>query len=172
MSIRLILIHGVREWLVFIEQIPRSGGRLGGWNHDGRTPRTRSLVDRDRVVGGVRRNTRDIAADCLNQRDARRRVIDMPVGQDVGNDHTGSGDELFVNLTMPKKHQGARPESRPLRFPRLGPDTRFHTVQAMRANWFIGRALNRNPNAFSAGEEGFHELAAGLFMVGYDLRDA
>ena len=39
-------------------------------------------------------------------------------------------------------------------------------------NWFIGRALNRNPNAFSAGEEGFHELAAGLFMVGYDLRDA
>ena len=45
-------------------------------------------------------------------------------------------------------------------------------VQARRANWFIGRALNRNPNAFSAGEEGFHELAAGLFMVGYDLRDA
>ena len=42
----------------------------------------------------------------------------------------------------------------------------------MRANWFIGRALNRNPNAFSAGEEGFHELAAGFFMVGYDLRDA
>ena len=84
----------------------------------------------------------------------------------------GSIDELLVNLTMPKKHQGARPESRPLRFPRLGPDARFHTVQAMRANWFIGRALNRNPNAFSAGEEGFHELAAGLFMVGYDLRDA
>ena len=58
------------------------------------------------------------------------------------------------------------------RFSRLGPDARFHTVQAMRANWFIGRALNRNPNAFSAGEEGFHEPAAGLFMVGYDLRDA
>ena len=37
------------------------------------------------------------------------------------------------------------------RFSRLGPDARFHTVQAMRANWFIGRALNRNPNAFSAG---------------------
>ena len=59
-----------------------------------------------------------------------------------------------------------------LRFPRLRPDARFHTVQVMRANRFIRRGLDRNPNAFSAGEEGLHELAAGLFMVGYDLRDA
>ena len=59
-----------------------------------------------------------------------------------------------------------------LRFPRLRQDARFHTVQVMRANWFIRRALDRNPNAFSAGEAGFHELAAGLFMVGYDLQDA
>ena len=59
-----------------------------------------------------------------------------------------------------------------LRFPRLRPDARFHTVQVMRANWFIRCALARNPHAFSAGEAGFHELAAGLFMVGYDLRDA
>ena len=59
-----------------------------------------------------------------------------------------------------------------LRFPRLRADARFHTVQVMRANWFIRRALDRNPNAFRAGEAGFHELAAGLFMVGYDLRDA
>ena len=58
-----------------------------------------------------------------------------------------------------------------LRFPRLRPDARFHTVQVMRANWFIRRALDRNPHAFSAGEAGFHELAAGFFMVGYDLRD-
>ena len=59
-----------------------------------------------------------------------------------------------------------------LRFSRLRPDARFHTVQVMRANWFVRRALERNPHAFSAGEAGFHELAAGLFMVGYDLRDA
>ena len=42
----------------------------------------------------------------------------------------------------------------------------------MRANWFVRCAHDRNQHAFSAGEEGFHELAAGLFMVGYDLRDA
>ncbi len=60
-----------------------------------------------------------------------------------------------------------------LRFPRLRPDARFHTVQVMRANWFVRRAQDRNPNAFTAGEERFHELAAGwLFMVGYHLRDA
>ena len=59
-----------------------------------------------------------------------------------------------------------------LRFPSLRPDARFHTVQVMRANWFIRRALDHTPHVFSAGEAGFHELAAGLFMVGYDLRDA
>ena len=59
----------------------------------------------------------------------------------------------------------------PCGFPRLRQDARFHTVQVMRANWFIRRALDHTPHAFSAGETGFHELAAGLFMVGYDLRD-
>jgi hypothetical protein len=28
------------------------------------------------------------------------------------------------------------------------------------------------PDVFSSGEAGFHELAAGLFMVGYDLAEA
>ena len=71
------------------------------------------------------------------------------------------------------KHAKIRdPSHGTLRFPRLRPDARFHTVQVMRANWFVRCAQDRNPNAFSAGEEGLHELAAGLFMVGYDLRDA
>ena len=71
------------------------------------------------------------------------------------------------------KHAKVRdPSHGTLRFSRLRPDAQFHTVQVMRANWFVHRTLARNPNAFSAGEEGFRELAAGLFMVGYDLRDA
>lgn len=41
----------------------------------------------------------------------------------------------------------------------------------MRANWFLRRALEINAQSFSKSEE-FHELAAGLFMVGYDLREA
>ena len=92
--------------------------------------------------------------------------------------HTEVPSALEFAFGTPKEARNTKnakvrdPSHGPLRFPRLGPDARFHTVQVMRANWFIGRALNRNPNAFSAGEEGFHELAAGLFMVGYDLRDA
>ena len=29
--------------------------------------------------------------------------------------------------------------------------------------------MEPDPGPFSEGEKGFHELAAGLFMVGYDL---
>ena len=78
----------------------------------------------------------------------------------------------------PKETPGAKcpkvrnPGRGGLRFPRLRPDSRFHTEQVLRANWLLRRALEINPHAFSAGEEGFHELAAGLFMVGYDLPDA
>ncbi len=48
-------------------------------------------------------------------------------------------------------------------------DSRFHTEEVMRANWLPHRTLEDNPGTFSEGEDGFHELAAGLFMVGYDL---
>jgi hypothetical protein len=57
------------------------------------------------------------------------------------------------------------------RFPRLRRDVRFHTEHAMRANWFLQAALDCCPVVFSSGEAGFHELAAGLFMVGYDLTE-
>jgi hypothetical protein len=42
----------------------------------------------------------------------------------------------------------------------------------MRANWFLQAALACSPDVFSTGEAGFHELAGGLFMVGYDLTEA
>ncbi len=58
------------------------------------------------------------------------------------------------------------------RFPKLRRDVRFHTEQTMRANWFLLAALACCPGAFTSGETGFHELAAGLFMVGYDLTEA
>ena len=79
MSIRLILIHGAREWLVFIEQIPRSGGRLGGWNHDGRTPR------------GIVKLKLTAVFDAQHG------------GFTTGWSPASWGliDELFVNLTMP-----------------------------------------------------------------------
>ena len=48
----------------------------------------------------------------------------------------------------------------------------FYTEQTMRAKWFLRGAREMNPLPFSKGEDGFHELAAGLFMVGCDLQDA
>ena len=64
------------------------------------------------------------------------------------------------------------PSRNGLRFPRLGTDPRFHTEHLMQANWLLRHILENAPWPYSTGEEGFHELAAGLFMVGYDLQDA
>jgi hypothetical protein len=71
----------------------------------------------------------------------------------------------------PKKPKKVRnPSLGGIRFPKLrAGDCRGHTEQTQRANWFLRAALALEPAAFSDGEEGFHELAAGLFMVGYDL---
>jgi hypothetical protein len=54
------------------------------------------------------------------------------------------------------------------RFPRLRPGWP-HVVQAMKASRFLRAVLDAGPHPFSQGEDGFHESAAGLFMVGYDL---
>lgn len=68
--------------------------------------------------------------------------------------------------TSPKRRD---PSTEKYSFPRLRGDSRFHAEQTMMANWFLRGALMLNPSAFSPGEAGFHELAAGLFMIGYDL---
>jgi hypothetical protein len=60
------------------------------------------------------------------------------------------------------------PSRGPYRFPKLRPDSQFHSVQAMRASWFL-RATHEGSGRFTSGEDGFHELAAGLFMIGYDV---
>ena len=71
-----------------------------------------------------------------------------------------------------KSPKNRNPSRGSLTFPRLrSNDPLFHTKQIMCANWFLHLVLEKEPNVFSKGEEGFHELAAGLFMVGYDLGD-
>ena len=74
-----------------------------------------------------------------------------------------------INAQQPKVRNPSRGF---FRFPRLRQDSRFHAEQTMRANWFLKSALACRPDVFSSGEVGFHELAAGLFMVGYDLTEA
>ena len=85
---------------------------------------------------------------------------------------------LAFAFGSPKEAPNARcpklrdPSRRRLGFPRLRPDSRFHTAQVMRASWFLRGVLAAGAWPCSTGEDGFHELAAALFMVGYDLRDA
>ena len=70
---------------------PPSGhpGRLGRRDHDGRAPCTGRIVAATRVVGCVRGDARAGVVDGLDQRDARRRVIDRRVRERVRDDHTG-----------------------------------------------------------------------------------
>ena len=58
-----------------------------------------------------------------------------------------------------------------LKFRTLWRSPLLYTEQVMCASWFLCLVLEKEPNVFSKGEEGFHELAAGLFMVGYDLEN-
>ena len=58
------------------------------WNDDGLATSSRGLVDGDRIVGRVSRDTRDVVVDRLDQADASGRVIDRRIGQRVGHDRT------------------------------------------------------------------------------------
>ena len=59
--------------------------------------------------------------------------------------------------------------SRPA-FPKLSSQNPLrYTEYVMRASWLLELALTKNPNKFSTGQDGFHELAAGLFMIGYEI---
>ena len=70
----------------------RHGGCPGRWNDDRRATRTRSLVDATRVVGRVRREAGDVAFDLVDQIEGRRRVVNMPAGQGMSDDHARSVD--------------------------------------------------------------------------------
>ena len=70
----------------------RHGGCPGRWNDDRRATRTRSLGDATRVVGRVRREAGDVAFDLVDQIEGRRRVVNMPAGQGVSDDHARSVD--------------------------------------------------------------------------------
>ena len=76
----------------------RHGGCPGRWNDDRRATRTRSLVDATRVVGRVRREAGDIAFDLVDQIEGRRRVVNMPAGQGVSDDHARSVDAQMKRL--------------------------------------------------------------------------
>ena len=76
----------------------RHGGCPGRWNDDRRATRTRSLVDATRVVGRVRREAGDVAFDLVDQIEGRRRVVNMPAGQGVSDDHARSVDAQMKRL--------------------------------------------------------------------------
>jgi hypothetical protein len=73
---------------------------------------------------------------------------------------------------QPRARKLRNPSHETLTFPKLRNDSCFHAVQAMRASWLLKAALDAERGAFSPAEDGFHELAAALFMIGYDLSAA
>ncbi len=86
-----------RSWSPF-----RHGGRPGRWNDDRRATRTRSLVDATRVVGRVRCEAGDGAFDLFDQIEGRCRVVDMPAGTGVSDDHARSVDAQMELLPAPR----------------------------------------------------------------------
>ena len=73
--------------------VSRHVGRTRRRNHDGRATRTGSLVEADRLVGGIRRHPSEGVVDRLDQRDASRRVVDTRLRrQGPGDDHARSVD--------------------------------------------------------------------------------
>ncbi len=81
---------------------PRPPARHGGWrgwqNHDLRIPCARGFVEGDRGVRRVRRDAGDVADHSLDQIGASRGVIDIRVGQGVGDDHTRPVDAELSRL--------------------------------------------------------------------------
>ena len=88
-----------------------------------------------------------------------RREVPLPLAFAYGNPNEGHN----ANRKQRNPSMGA------YQFPRLATNGHVHCVQAMRASWLLRETLAANTTPFSAGEDGFHEVAAGLFMVGYDL---
>ena len=80
----------------------RHGGRPGRWNDDRRATRTRSLVDATRVIGRVRREAGHVAFDRVDQIEGRRRVVNMPAGQGVSDDHARPIDAQMELLPAPR----------------------------------------------------------------------
>ena len=97
---------------------PRPPARHGGWrgwrNHDLRSTCARGFVEGDRGVRRVRRDAGDVADHSLDQIGASRGVIDLRVGQGVGDDHTRPVDsELSLLPAAPSPasmfHRGPFP---------------------------------------------------------------
>ena len=77
----------------------RHGRSRGRWNHDCRATRTSGIVEGDRVVGRVHRDPCDFAFDYIDQIDGSRRVIDISLGQGMGDDRTRSVDTQMELLS-------------------------------------------------------------------------
>ncbi len=69
--------------------LPRSRCGLSRWNDDSGTSCRGRFVDRDRVVGGVRREARDVILNLMEEIETGVGVIGISVGQDLGDDRAG-----------------------------------------------------------------------------------
>ena len=80
---------------------PRHGRRDCWWNDDFGATYIRRLVDRDRVVGTVGSDARDVAADRIDELQTGRRVVGIAMGQRVRDDRPRSIDAQMKFLPAP-----------------------------------------------------------------------
>ncbi len=59
------------------------------WDDDFGTPRGAGSVDREGVIGCVGREARNVILNRTDEIDSGLRIVDIPVGQDLGDNRTG-----------------------------------------------------------------------------------
>ena len=69
--------------------IKRTLRGLGRRHHDPRPSRTGRTIERERVVGRIRRHSGEVSIHLVDQTDPRHRVIGRRLSQRAGHDHTG-----------------------------------------------------------------------------------
>ena len=100
---------------------------------------------------------------CIGERDPKQGVPKYLAFMQLPGQAKRPRDPSCCHLRFPKQWYSRSSISSP---------SYRHTTNTILASWLLQAALEKNRGKFSAGENGFHELAAGLFMVGYDLQYA
>lgn len=158
-------VNEMRPWVV------ARFDSTSGWTHTYIDRRTGNRWSCDSLTDAFRqyRWNRESWRENKTRLDSYRRDL----REAVGNDDVDRAADACERILRWGGVWALRDASRNgLRFPRLRPSPSHHTAQLMRANWFLRSILETGAWPSRPGEDGCHELAAGLFMVGYDVREA
>lgn len=86
----------------------RSRRRLDRWNNNFGTVCCCGLVDRERVIGCVCGEACNVILNRIEEIESGLRIVGIPVGQDLGDNHTGSINAEIVS-NYPTEREGTDP---------------------------------------------------------------